>query len=80
MNESMWSKPVIRRHVETLRQDGHTVVEPLSRPTFTLWRREITIGPTMPTPDEATETIIAWLETALAESDPEPVGELATSP
>jgi phosphopantothenoylcysteine synthetase/decarboxylase len=71
MNESMWSKPVVRRHVETLRQDGHTVVEPLLRPTFSLWKRENTIGPSMPGPDEATETIISWLEATLPEPEPE---------
>lgn len=62
MNKVMWTKPVTQRHVQTLRQDGHTVVEPPERPIFELWRKENTIGPAMPTPEEATELIIAWLE------------------
>lgn len=62
MNKLMWTKPAMQRNVETLRQDGHTVVEPPERPIFELWRKENAIGPALPTPEEATELIIAWLE------------------
>jgi phosphopantothenoylcysteine synthetase/decarboxylase len=75
MNKTMWEKPSTRRHVETLRAEGHTVVEPLERPIFELWRRENTTGPSRPPPDEATETIIAWLEQTLQDAE-EPVADL----
>lgn len=76
MNESMWTKPSTRRHVATLRADGHTVVEPQLVPMFTLWSRETTIGPAIPPPDQATETIATWLETLLpADTAAEPVEE-----
>ncbi|MFE9423199.1 flavoprotein [Kitasatospora sp. NPDC006697] len=65
MNGSMWHKPVTRRHVSTLRADGHTVVEPVEREMFVLWQRENGVGPGMPMPDEAAETIVKWLEDAL---------------
>ena len=69
MNNSMWAKPTMRRHIETLRGDGHTVVEPPLAPTFTLWNRETTVGPVMPPPDQATETIATWLEAQLPTDD-----------
>jgi phosphopantothenoylcysteine synthetase/decarboxylase len=67
MNESMWRKPVVQRHVATLRDDGHTVVEPRRQPMFTLWDRQNTVGPAMPPMDEATEIIATWLETLVDE-------------
>jgi phosphopantothenoylcysteine synthetase/decarboxylase len=66
VSDSMWAKKSVQRHVATLREDGHTVVEPRLRPMFTLWNRENTVGPVMPAPDEATEIIASWLETILA--------------
>lgn len=65
MNEVMWTKPTTQRYVAALRDEGHTVVEPQWRPTFELWHRENVIGPTMPTPEEATALIISWLEERL---------------
>jgi phosphopantothenoylcysteine synthetase/decarboxylase len=67
MNESMWTKNVIRRHVEALRDEGHTVVEPQERPRFELWQRENAIGPVLPTPPEAIELIAGWLESLLSQ-------------
>lgn len=78
MNKTMWEKPSTGRHVETLRAEGHTVVEPLERPIFELWRRENTMGPSLPPPDAATETIIAWLEQTLP-SDEEPATDLTAA-
>lgn len=62
MNSSMWGRDSVQRHVATLRADGHTVVEPPQQEVFELWRREIAIGPTLPPPEEVTETIIKWLD------------------
>lgn len=65
LNASMWEKPVVQRHVAALRADGHTVVEPHQSQIYELWRREISIGPTIPPPDQAIEIIIEWLEQRL---------------
>lgn len=65
LNASMWAKPVVQRHVTTLRADGHIVMDPRPGQTYELWRREITIGLAMQPPDEATEVIINWLERRL---------------
>ncbi|MFD9794172.1 flavoprotein [Streptomyces sp. NPDC059070] len=65
MNRTMWNKDPVRRHVATLRADGHTVVEPQEQVVFELWRRENVPGITMPAPDEAAATVLAWLEKTL---------------
>jgi len=70
MNDVMWDKPVVQRHVATLRADGHTVVEPQRRPVFELWRRENVQGIGMPDPEEAIELMVTWLE-ALLNADEE---------
>jgi phosphopantothenoylcysteine synthetase/decarboxylase len=66
MNDAMWSKPTTERHVEALRAQGHTVVDPVRQPVFELWSRTNVVGPSMPPPDEAAELIAKWLETQLA--------------
>ena len=67
MNRAMWTKEPVRRHVATLRTDGHTVVEPQERVVFELWRRENAVGVTMPAPDETAATVVAWLEKTLTD-------------
>lgn len=62
MNRAMWEKASTRRHVATLEAEGHTVVHPREQVVFELWRRENVLGISMPPPDEATETVIAWWE------------------
>jgi phosphopantothenoylcysteine synthetase/decarboxylase len=69
MNRAMWAKAPTRRHVATLRADGHTVVEPQEQVIFELWRRENAPGITMPPPDEAARTVIGWLEKILPSDD-----------
>jgi len=66
MNQAMWLAAPTRRHVATLRADGHLVVEPRKAPVFELWRRENAHGLVMPQPDEAVEIIVKWLEEQLA--------------
>lgn len=75
LNASMWAKAPIRRHVETLRADGHVVVDPEEKQIYELWRRTFTTGPAMPAPEPAVEIIIDWLEKAMLDSDNEPVQE-----
>lgn len=62
MNAVMWGKPIIQRHVATLRGDGHAVVEPAPQQIYEFWTRDFVIGPAMPPPDIAASLIITWLE------------------
>jgi phosphopantothenoylcysteine synthetase/decarboxylase len=64
MNESMWAKRTTQQHVATLRQDGHTIVEPQEQQVYVMWRREFARGPAMAAPAQAAQTIIRWLEEA----------------
>ncbi|AGL17015.1 flavoprotein [Actinoplanes sp. N902-109] len=73
MNKSMWVKRTTRQHVETLRADGHTVVEPQERVIFELWQRENAVGIAMPPPDAVAQLIIGWLEGGLADADADAV-------
>jgi phosphopantothenoylcysteine synthetase/decarboxylase len=61
MNPSMWAKPAIKRHVQSLRDQGDTVVDPEEAEVFELWRRERHMGLLMPGPDEAAAIVKAWL-------------------
>jgi len=66
MNATMWAKNSTQRHVTALRSEGHTVVEPQERAVFELWQRDNVVGPALLPPDEATETIVTWLENSLS--------------
>ncbi len=66
MNGTMWAKYSTQRHVTALRSEGHTVIEPQERPVFELWQRNNAVGPALLPPDEATETIVTWLENSLS--------------
>ncbi len=68
MNPRMWVKPTTRKYVAALRDAGHMVVDPQEREVFELWRREVSVAPTLPSPDLAAETIIKWLDDRLAEA------------
>ncbi|MGW3939600.1 flavoprotein [Streptomyces phaeochromogenes] len=69
MNRSMWVKEPTRRHVATLRADGHTVVDPQEQVVYELWRRENAQGITMPPPEEVVQTVVTWLEKNLSSGD-----------
>ncbi|MFI5493483.1 flavoprotein [Actinoplanes sp. NPDC051859] len=51
MNEVMWRRPTVQRNVDTLRSDGHRIVEPLPGSTFEVASRSIVAGLTTPPPD-----------------------------
>ena len=61
MHEQMWDKPATRRHVATLRGDGHVVVDPLERETYQLWNRQWGPGRTLPPPAHVAKTVLDWL-------------------
>ncbi|MGW1058630.1 flavoprotein [Micromonospora rubida] len=79
MNKSMWVKRITQRHVETLRDEGHTVVEPQERVIFELWQRENVVGIAMPPPDAVAELVASWLESRLSGEAEEPAGPAAAS-
>lgn len=74
MNGVMWHRPSTRRHVATLRRDGHTVVDPQQREVFELWSREVIVGPALAPPELAVKIISGWL------ADPAPVEPEAGAP
>jgi phosphopantothenoylcysteine synthetase/decarboxylase len=61
MNPTMWAKPAIQRNVASLRSQGDTVVEPEEAEVFEIWKRDWSIGLSMPGPDEAAAIVKAWL-------------------
>ncbi|GAA2092579.1 hypothetical protein GCM10009801_59170 [Streptomyces albiaxialis] len=65
MNGIMWARKSTARHVEALRADGHTVVEPRESEVYELWQREVVIGPALLPPDQAAETVVKWVEAGL---------------
>lgn len=64
MNLTMWQAPQIRRHLATLRGDGHTVVDPHEREVYQYWRRGIAIGLAPPPADHVRKVITARLASA----------------
>jgi phosphopantothenoylcysteine decarboxylase/phosphopantothenate--cysteine ligase len=62
MNKVMWDKPVIQRHVASLREDGDTVVEPESRVVYEMWRGARGDGVSMVPPDKAAVIVSEWLD------------------
>jgi phosphopantothenoylcysteine decarboxylase/phosphopantothenate--cysteine ligase len=62
MNKVMWDKPVIQRHVASLRADGDIVVEPESRVVYEMWRGSHTDGISTVGPDKAAVIVSEWLD------------------
>ncbi len=60
MNRAMWDRDSTRRHVAALRGEGHVVVDPHQREVFELWRREVALAPTLPTPDDVAKIVLSW--------------------
>lgn len=64
MNPVMWDRAVTRRHVGQLREDGHVVVDPVPRETYSLWKRSVESGAGLPLPGHVTKIISAALDEA----------------
>lgn len=64
MNSAMWDRPVTRRHVSTLRGDGHVVVDPVARETYSLWRREVEPSIGLLPPQDVAKIIASALDEA----------------
>jgi phosphopantothenoylcysteine synthetase/decarboxylase len=61
MNGVMWAKPVIQRHVATLRDQGDIVVDPEVVETYHMWKGEKDVGLSLPDPDVAAGMVRDWL-------------------
>lgn len=61
MNGVVWAKPFVQQHVATLRERGDTVVAPIEREVFQIWRGGKHVAPAMPGPTEAAEIVRDWL-------------------
>jgi len=64
MNRVMWEREPVKRHVTTLRGDGHIVVDPHEREIFEFWRQEITIGTAPPPADQVVKIVMSRLESS----------------
>lgn len=62
MNASLLIKPSTKRHIATLRADGHTVIDPQEDNMYELSTRSVVVGPTLLQPALAGEVIAKWLE------------------
>jgi len=62
MNRVMWQREPVKRHVATLRGDGHIVVDPPDREIFEFWRRELTVGSAPPPADQVVKIVLSRLE------------------
>jgi phosphopantothenoylcysteine synthetase/decarboxylase len=61
MNELMWQRPTTRRHVATLRGDGHVVVDPHEREAYQMWSRTWAPGRTLPPPEDVAKIVLDWI-------------------
>lgn len=61
MNELMWERATTRRHVATLRGDGHVVVDPHEREAYQMWSRQWAPGRTLPPPADVAKIVLDWL-------------------
>ena len=61
MNPVMWNKPVIQRHVASLRADGDTVVAPIETTTYHMWKGAKDVGLSLPDEDDVVAITREWL-------------------
>ncbi|MEW6706188.1 MAG: flavoprotein [Pseudomonadota bacterium] len=66
MGPTMWDKPVVRRNVARIREDGHEVIEPAWREQYEPHYKRMYGHYTLPEPDQVLAIIKSRLETALA--------------
>lgn len=59
MNRAMWQRESTRRHVATLRADGHVVVDPIEADVYENWQRSVVRAPALPPPAEVAKIIAA---------------------
>ncbi|MFD4656364.1 flavoprotein [Kitasatospora sp. NPDC058444] len=70
MNAVMWDKPATRRHVTTLRAEGHVVVDPQPGAVYELWSGRVADGRGLLPPDRAAQVLASWWRTLPAPGEP----------
>lgn len=70
MNIAMWSKRAVQRNVETLRRDGHVVIDPDLVAAYEVASGEMREGCTVPEPERVVEVLRATHEHPGFLSDP----------
>ena len=73
MNKAMWEKDIVGRHVRSLREQGHIVVDPEEREVFEFWRGALGPGRSMPRPQEVARIVSGWLTATQGSTTPENV-------
>lgn len=58
MNEVMWTRSTTRRHVATLRGEGHIVVDPHERDAYQMWSRQSAPGRVLPPPADVAKIVL----------------------
>jgi phosphopantothenoylcysteine synthetase/decarboxylase len=61
MHEVVWRKPLMAAHLESLRQQGHLVVDPERAMGFEISKGRSVEGWSMPGPAKAADMVTAWL-------------------
>ncbi|HET9894540.1 MAG TPA: flavoprotein [Streptosporangiaceae bacterium] len=62
MNASMLCKESTKRHIATLRSEGHVVVDPREDSIYEMSTRQVVVGPALLQPPLLAEVVIKWLE------------------
>jgi phosphopantothenoylcysteine synthetase/decarboxylase len=62
MTPTMWEKPSMRRHIDTLRADGHRVVDLVETEAYELSLRETSVSLAMVDSSTAAKIITDWLD------------------
>lgn len=62
MNASMLYKESTKRHIATLRAEGHTVIDPHEDTVYEMSTRRVLVGPALLQPALLVEVVVKWLE------------------
>jgi phosphopantothenoylcysteine decarboxylase len=61
VHERMWARASTRRHVATLRGDGHVVVDPDEREAYLMWSRQWGPARVLPSPGDVAKIVLDHL-------------------
>ena len=73
MNGSMLYKESTKRHIATLRAEGHTVVDPQEDTVYEMSTRQVVVAPALLQPPLLAEVVVKWLEDRAEADVPTPI-------